>query len=124
MIKSLVTPTSTYTCEFEEEDTNVSIRLPERTILKFKEDGCSNFYTTYMDEEKFTSFYKRELKDLRDREAIESFSSVENQEGETSIQTFSVVLSSGSNIEIALVRMDKPGKWTMSIKYFTKQHLE
>ena len=110
LIKSYFFPDVTYQCDFDEELHSFSIRLPERTFLKSKEDGCSNFYTTYIDVHKFRSFYMQELQRLKNNGDVESYHYFEEQENGTLKYGYAVDLSSSmTKLDISFYKVDKHG---------------
>lgn len=91
-VKSYLFPSKVFECEYVEELKNLSIPLPERTVFKGKEDGCSPFYSTYVNVSDFNSFYRGELETLKSKGEIQEYWTVTNG--------FVVELSSGSRIDI------------------------
>ncbi|MGO4500789.1 hypothetical protein AB4114_33505 [Paenibacillus sp. 2RAB27] len=71
----------------------MAIPLPKRTVFKGKQNVCSPFYLTYVDERDFKSFYQEELNKLKEKGTIQDYSDMENNK-------FAVKLLSGSSIEI------------------------
>lgn len=111
LIKSYFFPDDTYQCDFGEELQSFSIRLPERTFLKSKEDGCSNFYTTYIDVQKYRSFYKQELVRLENKGDVESYHYFEVQDNGTLKHGYAVELSSSkTKLDIFFYRVEDHGR--------------
>lgn len=110
LIKSYLFPNDTYHCGYGEDIQSFSIRLPERSVFKFKEDGCSNFYTTYIDDHKFRSFYKQELDRLENKGDVESYNYFEVQDNGTLKYGYAVELSSSkTTLDIFFYRVDDHG---------------
>lgn len=108
-VKSYFFSSKFYECDYTAELTHISIPLPNRTVLKGKEDACSPFYLTYANEKTFTDFYEEELKKMKNREVIKTFHTVE--------QGFMIELISGSTIDIFL----NEGNRSMLIDYNPKK---
>lgn len=101
-VSSYLFPSKVYECEsYMEEQINISIPLPKRTVFHGKSDGCSPFYSTYIDDKEFHSFYEKELKILQNNGKIESFSYIEQDEIQRPIKEGLLIeLISGSQIGI------------------------
>ncbi len=100
-VKSYLFASKGFECEYEEELKNLIIPLPERTVFKGKQDGCSPFYITYVNVTDFESFYQKELKSLKNQGKIQSYRDIERTDKDwTEDQGFVVELPSGSTIEI------------------------
>ena len=110
LVKSYFFPDDTYQCGFSEEIQSFSLGLPERTVLKSKEDGCSNFYITYIDVQKFRSFYMQELQRLKNNGAIESYHYFEVQDNGTLKYGYAVEFSSSmTKLDIFFYTKDDHG---------------
>jgi hypothetical protein len=92
-VKSYLFASGIFECEYEDELKYMAIPLPKRTIFKGKQNVCSPFYLTYVDDRGFKSFYQAELTKLKDKGEILNYSDIENNK-------FAVKLLSGSSIEI------------------------
>jgi hypothetical protein len=114
--KSYLFPIKVFECEYVEELKNISILLPERTVFKGKEDGCSPFYSAYVNVSDFKSFYQEELKTLKDKGKIKKYNYIERKDNYwTDNKGFVVELSSGSKIDIFIQR--RAGSRLISINY-------
>ncbi|RIE03559.1 hypothetical protein D3H35_11005 [Cohnella faecalis] len=97
-VKSYLFPSKAFKCADIEELKSLSIPLPERTVFKGKEDGCSPFYLTYVNVNGFKSYYQKELQTLKDTGKIQNYR-YENK-------GYLVELSSGSKIDIFFHRRE------------------
>lgn len=92
--------------------------LPKRTVFKWKEDNCSLFYSTYVDDKEFDFFYKELLGTMKNNGEIESYRYVEKDEDYWAVKKgFSVELTSGSIINVFIYREESSNKWMISINY-------
>jgi len=101
-VKSYLFSSESYSCEYEDELKDITILLPDRTVIQAKEDACSPFYTTYVGESDFQSFYERELTRLKYSGLIQHYYFI--QEGiirQKDRSEFFVELASGTNIVIS-----------------------
>ncbi|OME87938.1 hypothetical protein BK120_01025 [Paenibacillus sp. FSL A5-0031] len=121
-IHSYLFPSKIYECEsYMEDQINISIPLPKRTVFHGKSDGCSPFYSTYVDDKEFYSFYEKELKSLQYNGEIDSYSYIEQDENQQSINKgFLVELITGSDIDIFLSGNIGSNKRSISIDYNPK----
>jgi energy-coupling factor transporter transmembrane protein EcfT len=124
-ISSYLLSSNVYECEsYMEEQINISIPLPQRTVIHGKSDSCSPFYSTYVDDKEFYSFYEKELKILQNNGEIESYSFIEQDEIQRSIKKgFLLELLSGSKIGIFISGNKGFDKWSISIDYNPKNRV-
>lgn len=118
-IKSYLFSSHAYECEYSEELEELSIPLPNRTVLKGREDFCSPFYITYVDDQDFIDFYQVELKKLKSSGQIEEYKylEVEVEEEKLSTKGYIIELSSGSEIEIVIYQYEDNNEWFISVDY-------
>ncbi|KIL37635.1 hypothetical protein SD71_03290 [Cohnella kolymensis] len=115
-VKSYLFPSKVFECEYVEELKNISIPLPERTVFKGKSDGCSLFYSTYVNVSEFKSFYQEELRTLKSKGIIQEYKYTELSDNDgTENKGFAAELPSGSKINFFIQRRE--GSGLISIAY-------
>jgi len=121
-IRSYLFPSKVYECEsYREEQINIAIPLPKRTVFHGKSDSCSPFYSIYVNDKEFYSFYEKELKILQNNGKIENYSYIEQDEIQQSIKKgFVVDLFSGTKIGFFISGNTGSDKWSLSIDYNPK----
>ncbi|WLD93768.1 hypothetical protein [Alkalihalobacillus sp. AL-G] len=116
-VKSYLFSSKVFKFEHQQELKGISIPLPNRTVLLGKEDGCSPYYITYVEDKEFISFYMEELERLEKRAGIDNYSFLERNEE----KGFTVELPSNSKIDIMIHRKDSEDNWLLSIYYNSKR---
>lgn len=117
-IKSYLFSSHAYECEYSKELEELSIPLPERTVLKGRDDFCSPFYITYADDNDFIALYQVELKKLKSSGEIEEYTYMEIDEDYWSVKKgFVIELSSGSEIESFIYQYEDSNEWYISVDY-------
>lgn len=76
-VNSYISPTKGYECNSLGEI--IEIPLPKRTVFIGKSENCDLSYRTYIDEEKFVSFYNDQLSKLKDSNLIKNYSYEQSQ---------------------------------------------
>ncbi|TCT20927.1 hypothetical protein EDD68_11255 [Melghiribacillus thermohalophilus] len=115
-VKSYLFSSSEFVCGYADELEELPIPLPERTVLKGREDFCSPFYITYTDFYDFMSFYAEKLKEMKRNGDVKSYQFMERGSEHLS-KGYAVILNSGSSLEIVMRNSEDPGKRLLSIDY-------
>ncbi|ANE46206.1 hypothetical protein SY83_07900 [Paenibacillus swuensis] len=119
--KSFVFPSKEFRCEYEHELKDLSIPLPERTVLKGREDVCSPFYSTFVNEDEFRSFYQEELLTMKNKGEIVKYKYLERNDVDgDGNKGFLVELASGSKVDIVIHKREDSNKWLISINSISK----
>ncbi len=95
-VKSYLFSDKSYECGYYSDDGDVLIPLPKRTVYKGKQDACSPFYSTYINEDYFLEFYQDEISSMKNKREVQNYKYVEkkNKKG------FEIELSSGFRVDI------------------------
>lgn len=117
-VKSFLFPSRVFECGYEEKLENISIPLPERTVFHGKQDVCSPFYSTYVDDSDFKSFYQEKLKTMKSRGEIQRYNYIEHKDNYwAENKGFVVDLPSGLQVEIFIKRSEGSDKGQITIDY-------
>ncbi len=116
-VKSFIFPSKVYECKYLKELRGITIPLPERTVLKGRSDGCSPFYSTYINDKGFINFYNDKLKTMKTSGEIEEYSLLELNDDDHRVDKmgYEIQLSSNLKIYIFIYRFKDTDKWHIAI---------
>lgn len=113
-VKSYLFPSKSYVCEYyDEQEVDMAIPLPKRTVFHGKQDGCSPFYSTYINDNYFLNFYRDELNTMKNTGEVQSYNYVEQKDK----KGFKVELLSGFMVDIFIQRYEDFDKGSLTLDF-------
>ncbi|MFN7249828.1 MAG: hypothetical protein ACK4M9_03465 [Anaerobacillus sp.] len=95
-VKSYLFPDNSYECDYYSEDGDIIIPLPKRTVFQGKQDVCSPFFLTYVNQDYFLEFYQNEVIAMKINGEVQNYKFVEKKNS----KGFEIELPNGFEVYI------------------------